>query len=82
MSASFDRDSNCKDGPAAIYPVAGSMSHEAVSADETARPVSAALSSMPAALRPIDIDPIRWGWWMAGFCISAALWACIAIGMF
>ena len=81
MSASFDRDSNCKDGPLTIYPVAGSTSYEAVSAEETSRPVSA-LSSMPAALRPIDIDPIRWGWWMAGLAMSAAFWAFIAIGMF
>ena len=80
MSASFD--SNCKDGPLTIYPVAGSTSYEAVSADETSRPVSAALSSMPAALRPIDIDPIRWGWWMAGLCMSAGLWAFIVMGMF
>lgn len=82
MSASFGHDSNCKGGPATVCPVADSASYEAVSAEGAAAQVSAAISAMPATLRRIDIDPIRWGWWFAALGMSGALWACIAIGMF
>lgn len=82
MSVSSDHDSVYKGSPITVYPVSGSDAHDAVSAQEAAKPVSAVASIMHAGMRQIDTAPIRWGWWAVGLGASALLWAGIVIGVF